>query len=311
MLKVQPQSWKKTTSMYGLCTLERACGWHAALNTGLNGQKRWIALALSLQQKLRVPLVQRSWQWLPLYHVRAMLLLLVCMVCTACAPAPQTQVSFAFEGPPLVIAALKGEQKFEGTMERYAMVGSGELTLHALDSALECRGSVAVVPDRKGRVRGVLSCSNESFFMFSMRTLGADQGFGVGRFVRKKSGYYYPEENVDKGLLEAAKEAVQAEGGHITQNEVSKKNEAAEQAGIGVQATDKSPAYGTKSESWRKAGQGKGYFDAEDAALTVFFYHPWVEEAWRRLPSIKADIEQNNPNAQTHSITPKSTGATK
>jgi hypothetical protein len=68
-------------------------------------------------------------------------------------------------------------------MDRTCMAGHGFMQLEAVDSgaAFACTAEIDSPPTQKGRVRGVLRCTDGRELFFSLRNLGPDQGVGVGR----------------------------------------------------------------------------------------------------------------------------------
>jgi hypothetical protein len=62
------------------------------------------------------------------------------------------------------------------------MVGVGALELRSLPAGdFACTAVLDAPPNEKGRIKGLLACSNRTAFLFTMRNLGPDQGFAVGR----------------------------------------------------------------------------------------------------------------------------------
>ncbi|MDR2125011.1 MAG: hypothetical protein LBP38_08565 [Desulfovibrio sp.] len=51
--------------------------------------------------------------------------------------------------------------------------------------AFSCSAKLDVLPDRKGRVNGVLECTSGRRMAFSLRNLGPDQGLGIARESRE------------------------------------------------------------------------------------------------------------------------------
>ncbi len=108
----------------------------------------------------------------------AFALLAVCLG-AGCAKTPPTP-GFVLDGPPLSVAAEYDGVPLEGTMERTAMVGLGEMFLVSPDKSLDCRAEFNAEPSEKGRIRGVLICTDKHRFSVALRNLGPDQGVGLG-----------------------------------------------------------------------------------------------------------------------------------
>jgi hypothetical protein len=87
------------------------------------------------------------------------------------------------DGPPLVIAGEYSGRSLTGTMDRTCMAGYGTLSLYAVDTEEEfaCAADVDGPPSEKGRIRGLLRCTNGENLLFSLRNTGPDQGVGIGR----------------------------------------------------------------------------------------------------------------------------------
>lgn len=192
-------------------------------------------------------------------------------------------ISFAFEGPPLAIAGSSGAEQFSGSMDRTLMVGTGKIELTSIAGGSTCAGEMSAIPDRRGRVKGYMTCSDGRYVFFTMRSLGSDQGFGVGQFARKVSGKKTPDEVMqDSGALPGGSMAPLAlePDAKTTKDELDKSPPAslATYGGLDDVAEDAAGAV----------------FKPDGSAQLVFFYHPWAEEAARRLPAIQKDIDAVN-----------------
>lgn len=111
----------------------------------------------------------------------AFVLLALCMALGACGgerPAPS--VRLILDGPPLAIAAVRGETPMRGLMERSCMAGVGDMRL-TIPGETECSGSLDHPGNAKGRLYIRLDCLDGSAVILAMRNLGPDQGMGVGK----------------------------------------------------------------------------------------------------------------------------------
>lgn len=114
-------------------------------------------------------------------------LLLLCFSLFACAgkaPAPASPaVALAVDGPRLALAGEYEGLSLTGSMDRTCMAGYGSMHLEAVDSGATfvCTAAIDTPPTQKGRVRGVLRCTDGRELLFSLRNIGPDQGVGVGR----------------------------------------------------------------------------------------------------------------------------------
>lgn len=95
--------------------------------------------------------------------------------------------AYALDGPPLFIAAEYKGHTLEGTMDRHVMVGLGKMELHGTDKAqgFFCEARVNSQPTEKGRIRGVLDCTEGVVLLFTLRATGPDQGVALGRAEAK------------------------------------------------------------------------------------------------------------------------------
>ena len=115
-------------------------------------------------------------------------LLLLCFSLFACAgkessPASvrEPSVALAVDGPRLALAGEYEGLSFTGSMDRTCMAGYGSMQLEDSGAAFVCTAEIDSPPTSKGRVRGVLRCTDGRELFFSLRNLGPDQGVGVGR----------------------------------------------------------------------------------------------------------------------------------
>lgn len=90
--------------------------------------------------------------------------------------------AYALEGPDLAVIADLAGTRLEGTAQRNLMVGKGTMKLYAKDAEnkLMCESEVKAQPTPKGRIRGVLDCTDGTIILFTLRNLGPDQGIGIG-----------------------------------------------------------------------------------------------------------------------------------
>ena len=94
-------------------------------------------------------------------------------------------VAYALNGPRLAIAGEFAQIGLAGEMDRACMVGIGKIELQSTvpDFPFYCEGSLSVPPTEKGRIRGILDCSEGMVMLFTLRNLGPDQGVGIARPV--------------------------------------------------------------------------------------------------------------------------------
>lgn len=106
----------------------------------------------------------------------------------AAAPVPLAPLGgYALDGPPLFIVGEYKGKALEGSMDRHVMVGLGKMEMHGTDKAqgFFCESRVNAQPTEKGRIRGVLDCTEGVVLLFTLRALGPDQGIAVGRAEAK------------------------------------------------------------------------------------------------------------------------------
>jgi hypothetical protein len=111
------------------------------------------------------------------------LLPLLLLLSGCAAPDPGARLPLpALSGPPLALIGRYGDLDLEGTLDRACMAGVGALEIHSLPFGdFACTAALDAPPNEKGRIKGRLACSNQTTFLFTMRNLGPDQGFAVGR----------------------------------------------------------------------------------------------------------------------------------
>jgi hypothetical protein len=112
------------------------------------------------------------------------LLLLLFLLLSGCAaPAPVALPPVPIlSGPPLALVGRYGDLPVEGILDRTCMAGVGVLDLYSPSLAdFACTATLDAPPNEKGRVKGLLTCSDRTSFLFTMHNLGPDQGFAVGR----------------------------------------------------------------------------------------------------------------------------------
>jgi len=132
---------------------------------------------------------------MPLRCLTLSALLLLCVSLFACAGKESVQVSTQMIGPaPAVALAVDGPRlavfgeyeglSLTGSMDRTCMAGYGSMRLEAAKHtgvAFVCTADINSPPTQKGRVRGVLHCTDNRELLVSLRNIGPDQGVGVGR----------------------------------------------------------------------------------------------------------------------------------
>ena len=94
-------------------------------------------------------------------------------------------VAYSLNGPRLAIAGEFAQIGLSGEMDRTCMVGIGKIEIESTvpDFPFYCAGSLSVPPTEKGRIRGILDCSEGMVMLFTLRNLGPDQGVGIARPV--------------------------------------------------------------------------------------------------------------------------------
>ena len=103
-----------------------------------------------------------------------------------CASKPASPgIAYSLNGPPLAIAGEFAHIGLVGEMDRTCMVGIGTIHLESTvpEIPLVCEGRLNVPPTEKGRIRGILDCSQGLVMLFTLRNLGPDQGVGIARPV--------------------------------------------------------------------------------------------------------------------------------
>ncbi|MDR2892425.1 MAG: hypothetical protein LBV80_05000 [Deltaproteobacteria bacterium] len=193
-------------------------------------------------------------------------LCLLTLLCAACGGGEAARVTvFALEGPPLAIAGEQGELKFEGEMDRSCMVGSGHFKLVNLENGAICQGEINNGPSNKGRIRGLVSCGDLRFLMLIMSNQGPDQGVGVGRFA------YGSDANGEN--------REHAESNPNDENNVNTKH--GEDAESGNDSANTAQTIALPE------------LDIEAGDPLLFYYHPWIEEARRRLIDVRENVTIN------------------
>ncbi len=108
-----------------------------------------------------------------------------------CCPPPDmvSLPMLAVEGPPLFVVGRLDGADYAGRMARSAMMGFGEISLERPESngeqenAVICRGKFTTPVTRQGRLHALLRCSDGRYLAVSLRNIGPDQGFGLGRML--------------------------------------------------------------------------------------------------------------------------------
>ena len=103
------------------------------------------------------------------------------LLLSGCGPKRSPNVAYALEGPVLYVVADYKGVPMQGEMDRSVMVGVGRLILRGTvgEKPLVCEARFNAPPTEKGRVRGMLICSNETGMPLALRNLGPDQGVGI------------------------------------------------------------------------------------------------------------------------------------
>lgn len=109
------------------------------------------------------------------------LLLLPILLLQACAGQSSPTTLYSLEGPPFAIAGENGPQRFSGHMERACLLGRGQMAFRFEDKV--CAGEIRSNPNESGHIRAVIRCDDGQVLMFTFRSLGPDQGIGLGRFM--------------------------------------------------------------------------------------------------------------------------------
>lgn len=148
-----------------------------------------------------------------MFH-RLALAALILLPLQACASKGSPTILYSLDGPPLSIAADQGEKRLTGHMERECMLGQGQMAFRSED--LVCLDELETMPNQSGHIAAMLRCSNGELLMLSFRTLGPDQGLGLGRFLTEGgdvSGeplifYFHPWEDEAARRLEQEKQTL-------------------------------------------------------------------------------------------------------
>ncbi len=133
--------------------------------------------------------------------------------CAERSAAPLPPVAFSMDGPALALVAKYKGIELEGSMDRTCMVGLGKLHLQSRAGAtpsMYCEARLNLEPTEKGRVRGILDCTDGVLMLLSLRNLGPDQGIGI---ARQENGdqdlmvlFYHPSKEEAERRLPAAAE---------------------------------------------------------------------------------------------------------
>ncbi|MDL2307435.1 hypothetical protein LJC48_05345 [Desulfovibrio sp. OttesenSCG-928-C06] len=195
------------------------------------------------------------------------------------------------------------EVRFSGEMERGLLAGIGRFSLENPATGLVCAGDVDTAPSRKGRFRGIVPCGNGEFFLFTLSHQGPDQGAGIGRFASATEAV--DATTLDAAETDAAKKSASTTGAANTAESID-----AADAGEAVNAAD-----AANVEDAAKAGKTSDTnteksTDISDAPeLTIhggppvlFFYHPWREEAERRLADMQKNLAAHIKNAEDKQV---------
>jgi len=121
---------------------------------------------------------------MPARGLKLFTILLLCGSLCACAgkepaPAAVSSVALAIDGPKLALFGEYEGLSFTGSMDRTSMVGFGSLRFEA--GGFVCAADIDSPPTPKGRVRGLLRCTDGKELVFTLRNIGPDQGVGIGR----------------------------------------------------------------------------------------------------------------------------------
>lgn len=135
----------------------------------------------------------------------------------AAAPVPLAPLGgYALDGPPLFIVGEFKGRALEGSMDRPVMVGLGKMELHGTDKAqgFFCEARVNAQPTEKGRIRGVLDCTEGVVLLFTLRALGPDQGIVLGRAEAKGDTmvlfFHSSKEEAERRFPEAKRTVLEA-----------------------------------------------------------------------------------------------------
>lgn len=146
---------------------------------------------------------------MPRHQLVFSLLALLMLALPGCAGDGGSSVIYSLEGPPLAIAGEQGERAFSGNMERECMLGRGQLAFQAEE--LSCVGTIKSTPNEAGHIAAIIGCSGGKVLALTFRTLGPDQGIGLGRFFNNSGPtgeaalifYFHPwEEEARRRLVQ-------------------------------------------------------------------------------------------------------------
>lgn len=120
-----------------------------------------------------------------LRHPAALVLLaLSALPLQGCSGSGSSTAPYSLDGPPLTIAGEQGETRFKGSMERECMLGQGRMAFQSEN--LVCADTVKTAPNEAGHIAAVIRCEGGKVLALTFRTLGPDQGIGLGRFINRE-----------------------------------------------------------------------------------------------------------------------------
>lgn len=138
-------------------------------------------------------------------------LLVVLLLLAGCASQSPQTVLYSLDGPPLAIAGEQGETVFTGQMERSCLTAQGEISFES--SEMSCSGTLKGRFNQAGHIQAIIPCDNGEVLALSFRSLGPDQGLGLGRFFNQAATsrgkalifYFHPWDEEAKRRLEQEK----------------------------------------------------------------------------------------------------------
>lgn len=139
-------------------------------------------------------------------------ILALLLITAGCAAKGSPTILYSLDGPPLAIAGDYGELEVTGHMERECMLGQGQIGLN-IDGA-SCLDSIKSAPNESGHISAILRCDTGEVLMLSFRSLGPDQGIGIGRLMNAQGSvrggpvifYFHPWEEEARRRLEQEKD---------------------------------------------------------------------------------------------------------
>lgn len=123
------------------------------------------------------------------------------------------------DGPTLALAGEYQGMALTGEMDRTCMVGFGKVALRTKEDqpSFACEALIDDPPTEKGRVRGVLRCTDKRNILFTLRNTGPDQGVGIGRETAEGELmvlFYHPSrEEAERRLPQVAADMEKARRG--------------------------------------------------------------------------------------------------